>query len=169
MAALNPEFKHARRVLTWIATLERRHPEQRELLETLAEQVRTRRDSTLHYGALGLRFQIDKARTKGDCSGAFAARAEAVLWGLEVIAADDMRFGLPVAVITDLVTTALECRGGALRTVARAIDIAERLRWHEWDEARQLLARYDARPSRDPIWQTVIARLRRLARRAPNT
>jgi hypothetical protein len=153
------DFADGALVLGWLDELSRRHPEQRPFVDDVASQVRTRSAQTLHYGALGLRFKVEASVEAGDCSQAFQRRADAVLWALEVLAAEDARYGLPRDVLLSIATLALTAPDDDLEHVPAAIEIAERLRWHEEDEARDLLAAW---PSGSPAaWREIADRMRR--------
>jgi hypothetical protein len=161
-----PDFPHVTPVQSWMQQLARLHPEERELVEDVAAQVGTRRAVTLHYGALGLRVRVQRARDAGECSGAFQARADAVLWGLEVLAEENTTSGLPPDVVCVVVDAALACEDAEIPTIARAVDAAERVRWRELDEARALLDGWAAEQL-PPRWQSVVDSLRAYAETVP--
>lgn len=138
------DFPHVALVKTWLQRLARQHPEEREFLDGVAAEVATRRQATLHYGALGLRVRVHQARDAGECSTTFQARADAVLFGLEVLADDGRRFGLAPDVVTAVVETALRCADDEIALIARAVHLAGRLRWRELVEARTLLDAWTA-------------------------
>ena len=98
----------------------------------------------------------------GDCTRLFEAHADAVLWGLEVIADD--RDTLAPELIDQIVAASLACDEKRIDEVARVIDLAGRVRWREHADARTLLAARDAsRPS--PSWMPALERLRHAMRR----
>lgn len=166
------DFPHVTLVQTWLQRLVRQHPEGRELLDGLAAEVATRQRSTLHYGALGLRGRVEEARDAGECSTTFQARADAVLFGLEVLADDDSRFGLPPDVAAVVVETALGCADDEVALIERAVDLAERLRWHELVEARTQLEAWTAEPVPArwrSLLETFAATLRTLEATPPQT
>lgn len=138
------DFPHVALVKTWLQRLARQHPEEREFLDGVAAEVATRRQATLHYGALGLRVRVRQARDAGECSTTFHARADAVLFGLEVLADDGRRFGLAPDVVTAVVETALRCADDEIALIARAVHLAGRLRWRELVESRTLLEAWTA-------------------------
>jgi hypothetical protein len=164
------DFPHVTLVRTWLQRLVRQHPEQRELVDDLMAEVATRKQSTLHYGALGLRVRIHQARDAGECSTTFQARADAVLFGLEVLADEDLRFGLAPDVVAVVVETALSCADDEIGLIERAVDLAGRLRWHELVEARTLLEAWTAQPvpaGWRSLLDTFVATLKRLEETPP--
>jgi hypothetical protein len=152
------DFADGDLVLSWFDELSRRHPEQRAFLDDVASQVRTRSSQALHYGALGLRGTVEAGLDAGDCSQAFQRRADAALWGLEVLAAEDRRYGVPREAVTSIAALALASPDENLELVPAAIEIAERLRWREWDEARDLLAAWPS--GSPPPWEALVERMR---------
>src|SRR6266545_18043 len=121
------DFRFGATVLDWLDRLLQLHGDQSEFLDTVVEKVKTSSETLLHYGALGLRGIVYDAANNGECTRAFQQRADAVLWGLEVLADDDSRFGLPSDVVISVVEVALAQGDDDLASVAPVVEIADRV------------------------------------------
>jgi hypothetical protein len=163
-----PDFPHVTLVRSWLEQLATLHPEEREYVDDVAAQVGTRSTMTLHYGALGLRVRVERARDAGECSAAFQARADVVLWGLEVLAVESKTSGLPREVVSVVVETSLACADAEIPFIARAVDAAERVRWREVTDAR---ARLDGWAAMQPSlrWTAVADALRAYSAMMPES